>query len=182
MRLMFASDIHGSAYYAKAVCEIFKREKVDKLVLLGDILYHGPRNDLPEQYSPKAVIEMMNGMADDILCVRGNCDTEVDQMVLKFPLLADYGYIFDGNVKMYLSHGHIYNPDNLPTGAKDCVLINGHTHVYDMKEYDWGTYLNPGSVSIPKNSNPPTYMTYVDGVFEIKDLAGKVLKSLTVKK
>lgn len=180
MKLMFASDIHGSLRYAKAVCDIFKKEKAEKLVLLGDILYHGPRNDLPEEYNPKGVIETMNALADKILCVRGNCDTEVDQMVLSFPLLADYGYIYDGKTTMYLSHGHVYNPDNLPTGANGCVLINGHTHVYALERCERGVYANPGSVSIPKNSNPPTYMTYEDGKFEIKDLDGKVLKEMNV--
>ena len=100
MKLMLASDIHGSLYYAKKMCEIFEAEKADKLVLLGDILYHGPRNDLPKEYNPKGVIELMNSMADKILCVRGNCDTEVDQMVLSFPVLADYGYIYDGNTEI----------------------------------------------------------------------------------
>lgn len=180
MKLMFASDIHGSLYYAEAVCEILKKEKAEKLVLLGDILYHGPRNDLPKEYNPKGVIELMNSFADKILCVRGNCDTEVDQMVLSFPVLADYGFIYDGKINMYLTHGHIYNPDNLPGGAKNCVLVNGHTHIYALDEHEWGVYANPGSVSIPKNSNPPTYMTYENGCFEIKDLEGNVLKKKVI--
>ena len=180
MKLMFASDIHGSLYYAKKMCEIFEKEKADKLVLLGDILYHGPRNDLPEEYNPKGVIELMNSMAEKLLCVRGNCDTEVDQMVLDFPVLADYGYIYDGKINIYLSHGHIYNPDNLIKGVKGCVLVNGHTHVFALDEMPWGVYANPGSVSIPKNSNPPTYMIYENGKFEIKDFDANVLKQLTV--
>lgn len=180
MKLMFASDIHGSLHHAKAVCDIFKKEGAEKLVLLGDILYHGPRNDLPKEYNPKGVIELMNQMREKILCVRGNCDTEVDQMVLNFPILADYALLYDGKTTMYLSHGHIYNPDNLLAGAENCVLVNGHTHIYALEKREWGIYANPGSVSIPKNSNPPTYMIYENGRFEIKDLDGVVLKVLDV--
>lgn len=180
MKLIFASDIHGSAYYAKAVCDILEREGAEKLVLLGDILYHGPRNDLPKEYNPKKVIELFNAIKEKILCVRGNCDTEVDQMVLKFPVLSDYGYIYDGKATMYLSHGHIYNPLNLPPCESKFVLINGHTHIYAAEKHDWGVYLNPGSVSIPKNQNPPTYMIYEDGEFSIKELDGKEVLSISI--
>ena len=114
MKIMIASDIHGSAYYCEKMVEAYKSEGAKKLVLLGDILYHGPRNDLPKDYEPKKVIEMLNKIKGEILCVRGNCDTEVDQMVLDFPVLADYAVIYDGDVTMYLTHGHKYNPDNLP--------------------------------------------------------------------
>lgn len=114
MKLMFASDIHGSYYYAQKTVEAYREEKAEKLILLGDILYHGPRNDLPKDYAPKKVIELLNGIKNEILCVRGNCDTEVDQMVLEFPVLADYAVIFVDGKTLYLTHGHKYNPNNLP--------------------------------------------------------------------
>ena len=153
MKLMFASDIHGSYYYAQKTVEAYREEKAEKLILLGDILYHGPRNDLPKDYAPKKVIELLNGIKNEILCVRGNCDTEVDQMVLEFPVLADYAVIFVDGKTLYLTHGHKYNPNNLPP----------------IKKGDF-TYLNPGSVSIPKGGNPHTYMIYENGEFKIKEL------------
>ena len=178
MKFMFASDIHGSAFYAKKVLEIFEKEKAERLILLGDILYHGPRNDLPRDYSPKEVILMLNSICDKILCVRGNCDTEVDQMVLDFPLLADYGFLCDGGVCMYLSHGHIFNPDNPPKCCRNSVLINGHTHVSAAEKCSFGYYINPGSAAVPKGGNPPSYMIYENKEFTIKDLNGSVIKQL----
>mgnify|MGYP000860042490 CR=1 FL=1 len=129
MKLMIASDIHGSAYYCEKMIEAYKREKADKLLLLGDLLYHGPRNDLPKDYNPKAVIAMLNAMKEDLLCVRGNCDTEVDQMVLNFPVMADYALILYGERNLYATHGHIYNENNLPPLKNGDILIHGHTHV-----------------------------------------------------
>ena len=129
MKLMIASDIHGSAYYCEKMIEAYKREKADKLLLLGDLLYHGPRNDLPKDYNPKAVIAMLNAMKEDLLCVRGNCDTEVDQMVLEFPILADYCFIeLDGHT-IFATHGHHHNPANPPMLKKGDILLNGHTHI-----------------------------------------------------
>lgn len=167
---MIASDIHGSAYYCEKMVEAYKSEKAKKLVLLGDILYHGPRNDLPKDYEPKKVIEMLNKIKDEILCVRGNCDTEVDQMVLDFPVLADYAVIYDGDVTMYLTHGHKYNPDNLPPIKKGDFLINGHTHIPANEDMGNFTYINTGSVSIPKNGSKHSYIIYENGKFEFKEL------------
>ncbi len=170
MKIMIASDIHGSAYYCKKMIEAFEREGAEKLLLLGDILYHGPRNDLPKEYNPKAVIEMLNPLAEKILCIRGNCDAEVDQMVLKFPIMADYCVLYaDGRV-IYATHGHVYNESNVPPLQKGDILLCGHTHVPANIEYENYTYMNPGSVSIPKENSGHSYMMLTDGVFEWKTL------------
>ena len=176
MKWLIASDIHGSAYYCEKLIEAYKSEKADKMLLLGDILYHGPRNDLPRDYAPKKVIEILNGYKDKILCVRGNCDTEVDQMVLQFPILADYAVICEGNTLIYATHGHIYNEQNLPPLQKGDILLNGHTHVSAYREHEDFVYLNPGSVSIPKEQTPHGYMTLQNGCFIQKDLDGNVIE------
>ncbi len=175
MKLFIASDIHGSAYYCKKMIDAFCRENADKILLLGDILYHGPRNDLPKDYNPKEVIEMLNNLKDKILCVRGNCDTEVDQMVLSFPVLADYCVIYDGKITIYATHGHIYNLDKLPPISKGDVLLHGHTHIPVHIEKDGYTYINPGSVSIPKEGSQHGYMIYENGCFQWKNLDGKII-------
>lgn len=174
MKLMIASDIHGSAYYCKKLLEAYKFEQADKLLLLGDILYHGPRNDLPRDYNPKEVIAMLNPMKQELLCVRGNCDTEVDQMVLEFPILADYCFIeLDGHT-IFATHGHVHNPKNLPMLKDGDILLNGHTHIPANQDMGTYTYMNPGSVSIPKEESAHGYMVY-DGKFVWKDLEGNIL-------
>ncbi|MBQ7821678.1 MAG: phosphodiesterase [Clostridia bacterium] len=172
MKIMIASDIHGSAKYAKMLINSFESTKCDKLLLLGDILYHGPRNDLPEGYAPKEVIALLNPLKDKILAVRGNCDTEVDQMVLDFPILADYAILSLDKRTVYATHGHNYNPDNPPPLAKGDILLCGHTHVTKVQEYDGFTYINPGSVSIPKEDTPRGYIILENGVFTFYDLDG----------
>lgn len=174
MKLLIASDIHGSAYYCRQLLEAYEEEKPDKLILLGDVLYHGPRNDLPKEYAPKEVIAMLNPMKEQILCVRGNCDTEVDQMVLEFPILADYGFLYEKGHMIFLTHGHVFNEKNLPMLKKGDILLHGHTHVPVCREHEDYTYLNPGSVSIPKENSAHSYMTYEDGLFQWKDLQGKI--------
>ena len=169
MKIMFASDIHGSYKYAKLMKKKFVEEKAEKLVLLGDLLYHGPRNDLPEEYAPKKVIELLNGMKNDILCVRGNCEAEVDQMVLEFPCMADYAVMYLDGKMLYITHGHITNPDNPPPMNNGDYLINGHTHIGAIENRGDFTYLNPGSISIPKDGRH-SYMIYEDGKFIIKEL------------
>ena len=173
MKIMVASDIHGSEFYCKKLIEAYKTEKADRLILLGDILYHGPRNDLPEGYAPKKVIELLNEMKNEILCVRGNCDTEVDQMVLDFPILADYAIIEAGNRLVYLTHGHNFNENHLPPFKKYDILLHGHTHIPKCTEHENYVYLNPGSVSIPKENSWHGYMTLENGKFLWKDLDGK---------
>ena len=170
MKLMLASDIHGSAYYAEKLRQAYIDEKADRLILLGDLLYHGPRNDLPKDYAPKKVIEILNGMKEEILCVRGNCDTEVDQMVLDFPIMADYAVIYADGRTLYLTHGHKFNPENPPKLKKGDCLVNGHTHIPANEDRGDFIYINPGSVSIPKAGSGHTYMIYEHGEFALKEL------------
>ena len=155
MKLMIASDLHGSAYYTRLLLEAMDREQPDRLLLLGDLLYHGPRNDLPREYAPKKVIEMLNARKSQILCVRGNCEAEVDQMVLEFPVLSEFGVVFADGLTLYMLHGH-KNLD-IPVMPGD-ILLCGHTHVpavrKDGEHYD----VNPGSVSIPKEGSCHGYM------------------------
>ena len=178
IKLMIASDIHGSAYYCRKMLEAFDREQAARLLLLGDILYHGPRNDLPKEYAPKEVIKMLNERKNRIFCVRGNCDTEVDQMVLEFPIMADYCIIMDGERTIYASHGHVYNENNLPPMKNGDIFIHGHTHVLRAEKKENYTILNPGSVSIPKEGNIPTYAILEDGVFSIRGFEGEIVKEL----
>ena len=178
MKLMIASDIHGSAFYCEQMIEAYKREGADKLLLLGDILYHGPRNDLPEGYAPKEVIAMLNEMKNDIYAVRGNCEAEVDQMVLNFPVMADYCILSIDGLTFYATHGHVYNENNLPPFREGDILIHGHTHVLKAEQRDGYILLNPGSVSIPKEGNPPTYAVMEDKVFTIKDFDGNIIKEM----
>ena len=169
MKLMIASDIHGSSYYCRKMIEAYRQEKADRLMLLGDLLYHGPRNDLPRDYNPKEVISMLNAIKNELLCVRGNCDTEVDQMVLDFPILAEYCLLeLDGRT-IFATHGHNFNPDNLPMLKEGDILLNGHTHIPANQNMGTYTYMNPGSISIPKEGSAHGYMIY-DGEFRWRSL------------
>ena len=170
MKYIIASDIHGSAYWCEKMLSAFDESGAQKLILLGDILYHGPRNDLPCQYAPKKVISMLNPRKEQILCVRGNCDTEVDQMVLDFPVLAEYAYICADDKTMFITHGHKYNPQNLPPLSKGDILLNGHTHVPAMTLHDDYTYLNCGSVAIPKENSHHSYLLFENGEFSFGKL------------
>lgn len=176
MKWLIASDIHGSAYYCEKLLAAFEAEQADKILLLGDILYHGPRNDLPKDYNPKKVIAMLNPLKNSILAVRGNCDTEVDQMVLDFPILADYAVITADKTLIYATHGHNFNNSNLPPINKSDILLHGHTHVPVIEKHDTHTYINPGSVSIPKESSPHSYMTFDGKIFLWKTLEGEAYK------
>ena len=177
MKWMIASDIHGSAYYCQELLKAYEREGADRLLLLGDLLYHGPRNDLPRDYAPKKVIEMLNGMKESILCVRGNCEAEVDQMVLKFPVLADYAILCAGEKMIFATHGHHFNTASLPPLHKGDILLHGHTHVPACEEHEDYVYMNPGSVSIPKENSPHGYMTLEGEKFLWKSLEGEVYQS-----
>lgn len=182
MKWMIASDLHGSAYYCRKMLEAFEREGADRLFLLGDLLYHGPRNDLPREYAPKEVISLLNEKKEKLLCVRGNCDAEVDQMVLEFPVLADYAVLPVGRRLIYATHGHIYHVKNLPPLAPGDVLLHGHTHVPAWTEFGQGNlYLNPGSVSIPKENSPHSYMTLEGNTMQWKELeSSAVFHELTL--
>lgn len=174
MKLVIASDIHGSAYYCKQLLERFEEEKADKLVLLGDLLYHGPRNPLPDGHDPKEVTSLLNGYKEKILAVRGNCDAEIDQMVLSFPCLADYAVLFDQGKMLYLTHGHLPIPP-LQDGS---ILLNGHFHVPTFESRENYTYVNCGSVSLPKENSPHSYILYEDGKLTWKDVVtGKTFKT-----
>lgn len=182
MKWMIASDLHGSAYYCRKMLEAFEREGADRLFLLGDLLYHGPRNDLPREYAPKEVIPLLNGKKEKLLCVRGNCDAEVDQMVLEFPVMADYAVLPVGQRLIYATHGHIYHVKNLPPLAPGDVMLHGHTHVPAWTEFGQGNlYLNPGSVSIPKENSPHSYMTLEGNTMQWKELeSSAVFHELTL--
>ena len=172
MKLMIASDIHGSAKWCERMLEAWRREAPGRLVLLGDLLYHGPRNDLPEAYAPKAVIAMLNGVAPHLLCVRGNCEAEVDQMVLDFPVMADYSVLFVDGHALYATHGHVWGEDNPPPLQPGDVLLCGHTHVPCCRRHDGFIYVNPGSVAIPKQNTPHSYAVLENGMMVWKDLEG----------
>lgn len=174
MHIMIASDIHGSATYCEKMLERYEIEKADKLMLLGDILYHGPRNDLPEGYAPKKVIDMLNRKKHEILCVRGNCDTEVDQMVLEFPILADYAMLYVNNHMIFCTHGHNYNKDKLPMLKPGDILLHGHTHIPVYESIGDYIYMNPGSISIPKESSEHSYMILKDNEFIWKNIYGEI--------
>ena len=181
MKFLIASDIHGDIDCAEQLICVFKNEGCDKLILLGDLLYHGPRNDLPKSYAPKKVIELLNEYKNDIISVRGNCDTEVDQMVLDFPILSDYSYIFSDGISIFATHGHKYNSDNLPPLKHGDVIIHGHTHVLCAKKMGNSNYLfNPGSTTLPKDGNPRTYMIYEKRAFTIKDFDGNIVIKKTI--
>ncbi len=181
MKIMIASDIHGSAYYCRQLLNMFQKEKADRLLLLGDVLYHGPRNDLPKEYAPKDVIAMLNPMKDRILCVRGNCDTEVDQMVLEFPILADYAILTVGDHLVYATHGHNYNKKQCPPLMSGDILLHGHTHVPAWENFGRDNiYLNPGSISIPKEDSPHGYMILEENTFFWKDLEGETYHTLKI--
>lgn len=172
MKLMIASDIHGSAYYCRMLIERYESEKPEKLILLGDILYHGPRNALPKDYNPAEVADMLNSIKDHVFSVRGNCDAEVDQMMLHFPILSDSAIVYACGRELYLTHGHNYGETNPPQLANGTILVCGHTHVPKCQDYDGYIYVNPGSVSIPKEDSPHSYIILEDSTIIWKDIEG----------
>ena len=189
MKLLIASDIHGSARFCRDLLAAWDREQPDRVLLLGDLLYHGPRNDLPEAYAPKEVIAMLNPLKSDIYCVRGNCEAEVDQMVLDFPVMADYcllplmsrkrsgdgedSLVYDTGHVLFCTHGHVWHEKNLPPLRPGDLLLHGHTHVPGVKRAGDIMILNPGSVSIPKEGSAHSYAILEDGIFTLKTLGGE---------
>ncbi|TCO75203.1 phosphodiesterase [Marinisporobacter balticus] len=178
MKLFFISDIHGSLYFLEKALEAYKKEKADHLIILGDALYHGPRNPLPKDYKPKEVASLLNAYKEKIIAVRGNCDGEVDQMMLDYPMMGDYSIILYNNRKLFLTHGHIFNKEHLPNLCENDVLIHGHTHIPVAQKLDTIYLLNPGSITLPKGNNPNSYGILEDDLFEIKDLERKIIKSI----
>lgn len=176
MKLLIISDIHGDYNSAKRIFDIFDNEGCDRVLILGDILYHGPRNDLPDGYNPKAVIELLNSKKNSILAVRGNCDTEVDQMVLSFPILAEYALFEINGLSIFATHGHKFNTEAPPALKRGDILLHGHTHLVGFTDFgDENCYINPGSISIPKGNNPKTYMILDGRTFLVYDLGGSLL-------
>ncbi len=175
---MVISDIHGSLFYLKKVIEIFEKNNYDKILILGDELYHGPRNPLPKEYNPKEAAELLNRYKNKIIAVRGNCDSEVDQMVLNFPITADYNMIFWENKKIFMTHGHIYNIDSpLPMEDGD-IMIYGHFHIPIIQRKNEKMFLNPGSISLPKENNPNSFGVFENGSFYIKDMEENILNEI----
>ena len=170
MKFLICSDIHGSAHYCRKLIDVIEKEEVDKVIILGDVLYHGPRNDLPKNYAPKEVIEMLNPLKDKLLCVRGNCDTEVDQMVLQFPILAEYAFLYWNEKMIFVTHGHNFNLDKLPMLKKGEILLHGHTHIPVCEKAGYITYVNPGSISIPKQNSQHSYIIIDDAGIAFKNL------------
>lgn len=182
MKLMFISDIHGSLFYLEKALVRFEEEKADQLIILGDLLYHGPRNPLPEGYQPAEVAKRLNGYKNKIICVQGNCDSEVDQMVIEFPIMADYSFIFYEGIRIFVTHGHTYNIKELPPLSVGDVLIHGHTHVPVTEVVEGIMWLNPGSISLPKENSPHSYAVLEEGEFLIKDLEGNTFKRIHLKR
>ena len=181
MKLMFISDLHGSAYYAKKLRGIYEREAPDKIVSVGDLLYHGPRNDFPKDYNTKEVTEILNSLKDKIIAVRGNCDSEVDQMVLEFPMMADYTVINADGINIFVTHGHLFCPDNLPPISENGVFVSGHIHIPVAERAGNTLILNPGSASLPKEDNIPSFMLYENGEFKIIGIeTGEIIKSVKI--
>lgn len=180
MKLFFISDIHGSSYYLEKVINIYEKEKADYLVILGDELYHGARNPLPKEYNPKKVAEILNTYKNKIIAVRGNCDSEVDQMVLNYPIMSDYSIILYNNRRLFLTHGHIYNKNNLPNISTGDVLIYGHTHVPLAEKTNNMFIINPGSITFPKENTPHCYGVLENNTFKIKTLDGEVFKEIDI--
>ena len=176
MKLFIASDIHGDLESAKSVINLFNKEGCDRILLLGDLLYFGPRNHLTDSYDPQGVIKLLNENKDLILAVRGNCDAEVDQMVLDFPIMADYCYLSLDGLSVFATHGHHHNTDDPPPLRRGEILLHGHTHILACEEFgNENYYLNPGSTTYPKGGNPKTYMIYENRCFTVKDLCRNVI-------
>jgi putative phosphoesterase len=180
MKIFFISDIHGSLFFLEKALERYKEEGACYIVLLGDALYHGPRNPLPKGYNPQAVASLLNEYKDKIIAVRGNCDSEVDQMLIEYPMMSDYSTILYGNRRLFLTHGHIYNEDNIPSLSNNDVVIHGHTHLPVAEKHNGIYILNPGSVTLPKEDYPNSYAILEDDLFQIKDLHGTVIKEIVL--
>jgi putative phosphoesterase len=180
MKLLLISDIHGSIYYARKAMDVFEKESADLIVILGDFLYHGARNPLPLDYNPKEAAQLLNIFADRIIAIRGNCDSEVDQMVLDFPIMSDYSIVLHNNRRLFLTHGHIYNEGNLPRLSKGDVFISGHTHIPKAEKKGNIIIINPGSITLPKENNPNTYGLLEDNILIIKDFNGNGYKTIDI--
>lgn len=177
MKYLIVSDIHGSLPALEKVVDFYREGGYDMLFVLGDILNYGPRNGLPDGLNPKSIAELLNSMSHEIVAIRGNCDSEVDQMLLDFPIMSTYSIVVDNGKKLFLTHGHIYNKENLPKGCFD-VIFYGHTHLWQLEKTEYGVICNTGSVTFPKNGNLPTFATYEDGIIRMRLLNGETIETL----
>lgn len=178
MKYLIVSDIHGALPTLELVLDFYRKEKCDMLCILGDILNYGPRNRIPEGIDAKGIAERLNSMADEIIAVRGNCDAEVDQMLLDFPIMVDYALLVDEGKKLFLTHGHIYNESNMPKGKHD-FFFYGHTHLWKLEQNKQGTTIcNTGSITFPKGGNEPTFAVYEQGKVSVYHLNGTLIKEL----
>ena len=180
MKLMFISDIHGSLHWLDAALAAAEDERPDLLVFLGDFLYHGPRNPLPDGYDPQGVAARLNPLKNRLMAVRGNCDAEVDQMLLDFPMMGDYVQLHDDGRRIFATHGHVYDMEHLPELSPGDVFIQGHTHVPVARlDEETGVYLlNPGSISLPKENYPNSYGVMDGGRFAVKSFDGRIVKEI----
>ena len=179
MKYLLVSDIHGSLTTRRKVLDFYRNTRCDMLCILGDILNYGPRNGLPEGLDPKGIAETLNAMNGETIAVRGNCDSEVDQMLLDFPILSDYAIVADNGKRLFLTHGHIYNESILPKGKHEAFFY-GHTHLWKLERQNGTLVCNTGSVTFPKGGNPPTFATYDGGTVAIHRLDGEKLKELSL--
>ena len=179
MKFFIASDIHGAAKAAEKMKDMFEKEDADRLILLGDLLYHGPRNDIPADYDTRKTTEILNSLSDRIIWVRGNCDSEVDEMVLDFPVIPAFVLDTDGKL-IFFTHGHVFNRENLPYKKFKDILVSGHTHIGGFDYGDEALFINPGSIGIPKDGTCGSYLTLSKDTFTLKDLDGKIIRTVTV--
>ena len=179
MKFLVVSDIHGSYYYAKKFKEIYEKEKPDQIILLGDLYYHGPRNSLTEEYSPMKVAGILNDYKDKILCIRGNCDAEVDEMISDFKF-HDKIELTIGEARFFFTHGHIYNMDNVPENID--VLVYGHLHTGFIEKENGVIFVNSGSISLPKNNTAHSYLTIDEHKIILKDVDGNIIEEINYNK
>jgi len=176
MRIVFFSDVHGCVSAVNVLFDRIKEIRPDKFVMLGDALYHGPRNALPSLYSAKDTAEHLNHLKDNMIAVRGNCDAEVDQMMLDFPMMADYSTMLLEHGFFFLTHGHIFHPDHLPPLSDGSVFVSGHTHIPVLHRKSGIIFFNPGSVSIPKGGYPPSFGVLENDILSVRSLLdGKII-------
>lgn len=178
MKFLIVSDIHGSKHYTEKIVELKKNEKADKIIVLGDIYNHGPRNPLPKDYAPLEVAEILNGEIEDLIIIKGNCDSQVDTMISKFDFLDNLA-IISGEKSVFLTHGHVYNKDCPPKTNFDAVIY-GHFHTGFIERIGQTVFANAGSISLPKNGTPNSYIILSDGVLTLKDIDGKVIKETKI--
>lgn len=180
MKYLIVSDIHGSVSRLKTVLDFYRKNKCDMLLILGDILNYGPRNGLPDDLNPQAIVALLNSMKDEIIAIRGNCDSEVDQMLLDFPIMSDYTIVVDNGIKLFLTHGHIFNENNLPKGKNHCIIY-GHTHLWKLEKKDDIIICNTGSITFPKGGNEPTFCVYENKNIFTYNIEGKLLDKISIE-